>query len=221
MNKNCTVPGCTAAATGFSNLCVHHKQALRRHGDALQTTVTVHELRPYVARVRARQAKNKGSELWDILEARWEAVVGHSRGVIERFASGAPSIRHERMAAQQVTALAGAVPAEKVVQTALAMFLMAQDRPTRFASDRAFRFELVRRVRGLSDVNAGTYWDHKEGRSKRVYRDLPPRVVEVLGAWLAEAFGGAGLALAGKEREEASTVAEERERLASALEGLK
>jgi hypothetical protein len=69
-------------------------------------------------------------------------------------------------------------------------------------------------------VNAGTYWDHKAGRSKRVYRDLPPRVVEVMGAWLAEAFGGAGLALAGKEREEQQQQATERQRLADALGAL-
>lgn len=174
-------------------------------------------MRPYVSRVKARQAKNKGSDAWGILAGRWEALVGHSRVISERYASGAVSIRHERMAAHQVTTLAGAVPADNVVQTALAMYLLAQDRPNRFQSDRAFRFELVRRVRGLSDVNAGTYWDQKAGRSRRVYRDLPPRVVEVLGHWLAEAFGGAGLALAGKEREDAERAAQEHQRLAAAL----
>lgn len=218
--KFCHAPGCHEEATGFSTLCVHHKQAQRRHGDALQTSITVHELRPYVARVKAREARNKGSELWDILAARWEALVGHSRGIVERYASGAPGIRHERMAAQQVTTLAGAVPADKVVRTALAMYLLAQDRPTRFLSERGFRFELVRRVRGLSDVNAGTYYDHKAGRSRRVYRDLPPRVTDVMGAWLAEAFGGAGLVLASKEREEAQKARDEHQRLAAALEGL-
>lgn len=215
--KFCQTPGCQQEASGFSTLCPHHKQAQRRHGHPLQVGITGHELRPYVSRVKARQAKNKGSDAWGILAGRWEALVGHSRVISERYASGAVSIRHERMAAHQVTTLAGAVPADNVVQTALAMYLLAQDRPNRFQSDRAFRFELVRRVRGLSDVNAGTYWDQKAGRSRRVYRDLPPRVVEVLGHWLAEAFGGAGLALAGKEREDAERAAQEHQRLAAAL----
>jgi hypothetical protein len=218
--KQCETAGCRAPASGFSTLCAPHKQAMRRHGHPAQTSVTVHELRPYVARVKARQAKNKESDAWSLLEGRWEALRGHCRAVVERYASGGVSIRHERMAAHQVTTLADAVPADKVVQTALAMYLLAQDRPTRFQSDRAFRFELVRRVRGLSDVNAGTYWDQKAGRSRRVYRDLPPRVMEVLGAWLAEAFGGAGLVLASKEREDAERVAQEHQRLAVALGGL-
>lgn len=217
MTTQCRAPGCHGAASGFSPFCNLHKQATRRHGHPAQTSITVHELRPYMARVRARRAKNKSSEVWSILATRWEAVESHSRGIVERYASGATSIRHERMAAQAVVSMAGSVPAEKVVHTVLAMYLLAQDRPNRFQSDRAFRFELVRRVRGLSDVNAGTYWDQKAGRSRRVYRDLPPRVVEVLGQWLAEAFGGAGLALAGKEREDAERAAQEHQRLAAAL----
>jgi hypothetical protein len=218
--KRCEAAGCQHLASGFSTLCTTHKQAMRRHGHPAQSSVTVHELRPYVARVKAREAKNKGSEAWAILAARWEALTGHCRMVVERYAAGAVSIRQERMAAYQVTTLAGAVLAEKVVQTSLAMYLLAQDRPTRFQSDRAFRFELVRRVRGLSDVNAGTYWDQKAGRSRRVYRDLPPLVTEVMGAWLAEAFGGAGLVLATKEREDAQRARDEHQRLATALEGL-
>jgi hypothetical protein len=218
--KSCEIPGCRAPASGYSTFCAPHKQATRRHGHPAQTSVTVHELRPYVARVKARQAKNKGSEAWSILEGRWVALRGHCRAVVERYASGGASIRHERMAAHQVTTLADAVTADNVVQTALAMYLLAQDRPTRFQSDRAFRFELVRRVRGLSDVNAGTYWDQQAGRSRRVYRDLPPRVVGVLGAWLAEAFGGAGLVLASKEREDVERAAQEHQRLAAALGGL-
>jgi hypothetical protein len=218
--KFCEIPGCHVPASGFSTLCAPHKQAMRRHGHAAQTSISVHELRPYVARVKARHAKNKDSEVWAILAARWEAVEAHSRAVVERYASGTVSVRHERIAAQAVASMGGTVPAEKVVQTALAMYLLAQDRPTRFQSDRAFRFELVRRVRGLSDVNAGTYWDQKAGRSRRVYRDLPPRVVEVMGQWLAEAFGGAGLALAGREREDAQKAAQEHQQLADALERL-
>jgi hypothetical protein len=218
--KQCEALGCRAPASGFSTLCALHKQAMRRHGHPLQTGITVHDLRPYVARVKARQSSNRGSDVWDILAARWEALADHSARTVERFASGAPSIRHERLAAQQVTTLSANVPAEKVVQTALAMYLMAGDRPSRFQSDRAFRFELVRRVRGLTDVNAGSYWDHKAARSRRVYRDLPPRVVEVLGQWLADVFGGAGLVLASKEREDAQKAAHEHQRLTTALEGL-
>lgn len=219
--KYCQLPGCQQAASGFSDWCHAHKQTNRRHGHPLQEGVTVHELRPYVARVEARQAKNKDSDAWTLLAARWEAVTGHCRGIAEAAAGGAPHVRHERAAALQVLRLAENVPTEKAVQTALAMYLLLEDRQTRFRSDRAFRFELVRRVRGLTAVNAGEYYDHKAGRTRRVYTDPAPQVVEVMAVWLVEAFGGAGLALAGKEREEAAKQAQERQRLSDAMGTLK
>lgn len=215
------MPGCAQAASGFSAWCHAHKQANRRHGDPLQDGVTVHELRPYVERVEARQAKNKDSEAWAILAARWEALVGHCRGVKERAAAGHPYVRHELAAALQALRVAENVEPMRVVQAALAMYLLQDHRPARFRSDRAFRFELVRRVRGLAAVNAGEYYDHKAGRSRRVYSDVPPRVVETLAYWLVEAFGGAGLALAGKEREEDAKAADERRRLAEAIGSLR
>lgn len=50
-----------------------------------------------------------------------------------------------------------------------------------------------------------------------MYTDLSPRGVEVLALWLVNAFGGAGLALAGKERQEDAKAAQERQRLADAI----
>lgn len=216
----CQLPGCHQAASGFSPWCHAHKQANRRHGDPQQEGVTVHELRPYVARVEAREAKNRDSDAWSILAARWEALTTNCRGIVERAEAGHPYLRQERAAALQALRLADNVPTGKVVQVALAMYQLWDHRPTRFRSDRAFRFELVRRVRGLAAVNAGEYYDHKAGRNRRVYTDLPPRVVETLAAWLVDAFGGAGLALAGREREEDAKQAQERQRLADAIEGL-
>lgn len=219
--KQCLAPGCSGATTGYSTLCDKHKQTNRRHGDPLQEGVTVHELRPYVARVEARQAKNQDSDAWTLLAARWEAVTGHCRGIVESAEGGASYVRHERAAALQVLRLTENVQTAKVVQTALAMYLLLEDRQTRFRSDRAFRFELVRRVRGLTAVNAGEYYDHRAGRTRRVYTDPTPRVVEVMAGWLVESFGGAGLALAGKEREEAASQVQERQRLSDALGNLK
>lgn len=151
----CQLPACHQAASGFSPWCHAHKQANRRHGDPLQEGVTGHDLRPYLARVVARQAKNKDSEAWSILAARWEALTAHCRGIVRRAEAGHAYLRQERAAALQALRLAGNVAPEKVVQTALAMYLLQDHRPTRFRSDKAFRFELVRRVRGLAAVNAG------------------------------------------------------------------
>ena len=220
MTKNCAIPRCADPAAGYSTLCAHHKQVQGRHGHPEQDGVTVHQLAPYVRRVEARKAKNKDSNAWALLAARWHAVVEQSLSVVSAFASGRPMVIHEVQAAEQVSALAGSVPDDKVVSAAVGMFLMLDAEPRRFRSDRAFNFQLVRRVRGLTRANAGSYCDNATKRTRLVYRDLPPRAAEVLAAALTDAFGLPGRLLAEKERAEAANVTQERQRLADALEAL-
>jgi hypothetical protein len=104
-----------------------------------------------------------------------------------------------------------------VIDTALAMYALWEQRASRFKSDKAFSFQLARRVRGLAPVNAGSHWSAKEGRMKTTYRDTPPRVLECLSASLALAFGVAGLKLAELEKREAAGVVDERKQLTEAL----
>jgi hypothetical protein len=220
MLRTCRTPGCQDAAHGYSLFCENHKKTTRRHGAPTQQGVTVHELKPYVALVEARKAKNPESEAWAILTARWEAVLSHAQGILHRHAEGRAGFRWERLAAHHLVTIGRGVEPWSVVKTAIAMYLMQAQRPTRFASDAAFDHQLVRRVRGLTDTNAGAYWDHQEQRAKRVYRDIPPRVIQAMAQPLKAAFGVAGLTLAAKEREDIDAANEERRRLAAALEGL-
>lgn len=220
MIKFCVVQSCGTAVAGYSTLCTHHKQAQRRHGHPEQGGVTVHDLAPYVRRVEARQAKNATSEAWAMLEARWVNLTRQAQETLATYSSGVAMIRQQVEAARHIQTLAGSVPAGKVATTALAMFLLLHDQPRRFRSDRAFSFQLVRRVRALTEANAGVYWDHKEQRNRRVYRDMPPKVTEVLAIALRAAFGGAGVMLADKDRADAQQAQEERQQLANALEAL-
>lgn len=216
----CRATGCPAAAHGYSTFCQNHKQNQRRHGSPTQEGVTVHELRPYVNLVETRKTKNPTSEAWAILSARWDVVQDHARATLQSFSEGRAGNRADRLAAHHLARVGQSVEAWVVVKTALGMFVMQEQRPTRFVTDAAFDFQLVRRVRGLTESNAGAYWDHKEQRSKRVYRDIPPRVIHAMAHPLKAAFGAAGLMLAAKEREDIAKVNEERRRLAAALEGL-
>lgn len=220
MLNQCRVHGCPAAAHGYSTYCQNHKQNTRRHGAPTQEGVTVHELRPYASLVEARKAKNPSSEAWTILTDRWGVVQDHSKATLQRFIEGRAGSRVERLAAHHLVTVGRSVEPWVVVKTALALFMMQEQHPARFASDAAFDSQLVRRVRGLTETNAGAYWDHKEQRSKRVYRDIPPRVIQAMARPLKAAFGAAGLMLAAKEREDIAKANEERRRLAAALEVL-
>lgn len=204
-------------SSGYSTLCRQHKQAQRRHGSPTQSGVTTQELRPYVALVDARKTKNPTSEAWAILQGRWGVVVDSARSTLQRYAEGHASQRAAVQAAHHLCNLADNVDPWVVIRTALAMFILREQQPRRFTSDAAFDFQLVRRILRLAPTNAGTYWDHKENRSRKVYRDVPPRVIRSLAAPLKEAFGAPGLMLAAKEREDALRGPEQRRRLADAM----
>lgn len=211
---------CTEPATGDSTFCERHKRAQRRHGHAEQDGVTVSELKPFRVKVAARRAKNPTSPAWDLLAQRWALVAAHAAELSRTASEGQAGLKHERQAAGLITSLAVNVPAETVIEVALAMFILQETRPHRFKSDRAFDVQLARRVRGLAEVNAGTYWDDKRGKVKRVYRDTPPRVLMNLATSLTDAFGVAGLQLARLEQRDGPAGEAERRQLAAALRDL-
>jgi hypothetical protein len=92
--------------------------------------------------------------------------------------------------------------------------------PRRFVSDEAFRFQLARRLRGLTDVNAGEWFNYKTGKTKRAYRDLSPRATAILGNLLVHCFGLPGVMLAKKEADDLAKVREHTAELGEAVRAL-
>ena len=169
MKRHCSVTTCRQQTSGYSTQCDAHKRTLRRHGHAEQKGVTVQELKPFRDRVAARRVKNPGNPTWSLLERRWQALTGHAEATLDRYSMGAPAITYERQTAEQLLTLRDSVPTNIVIDTALAMFAFGEQRPSRFKSDKAFGFQLSRRVRGLAEVNAGKHKDAKTGRVKRTW----------------------------------------------------
>jgi len=222
MKRTCRVPGCTQeTASRYSPYCSVHKARLRRHGAVDQDGITAADLKPYLSKVNARIEKNRDSPAWGQLDGRWLTLVDHANSVIAAYEKGRASPRHEVKAAHEVVKIAGAAQAREVVETALAMFIMQEFEPRRFRSDDAFRVQLVRRVRALANMNAGEFYDHRADKTRRVYREVSPRAVAVMGHWLSEAFGVAGLRLARLERADEERERKERLALHRALEELK
>lgn len=219
--RQCAAAGCGLPAKGFSNLCPHHRSTNARHGHPEQSGVTIHEIKPYRKRLEKRRRDNPSNPAWEMLNARWRRVVQHAEGIHGAYAAGRPVIRHEYRAAAQTLKLAQAVPQATVVDQCLAMVLLSREHPHRFRSERAFGFQLSRRVRGLTDTNAGTYWCHQRQAMRRVYRDFPPKASQVLASWLLDAFAAAGVRLALLELEGRNEAFEERQRLDDALQHLK
>lgn len=182
--------------------------------------MTVAELSPYISRVRTRVIKNAENPTWSILKERWEKVLVAAERRLESINQGITHNRYERLALSELIKLKP-VPPERIMETALALYLLASDQPRRFQSDHAFDFQLVRRVRTLTDSNAGQYWDNTNKKSKRVYRDIAPKTMRLLAAYLKETFALAGLVVANLETEEIQRAEAEREQLKNALGTLK
>ena len=219
--RSCSAPGCGRPVSGYSQHCPIHKAQVRRHGAVGQLGVTKADLKPYLARVRARIAANPESTAWAKMDARWHALVRHTDEIMEPWRAGrachVPTIK----AAEEIIRLAGLVEAREVVATATAMFLMDQMDPGRFRGDQAFRTQLVRRVRGLSPANATDYRDPTTGKSRRTYSELGPKSAEVMALWLTETFGILGAHLARLERQEKADKAMEQQELHDELLALK
>ncbi len=221
MNLICKVPDCGEEREGRSSYCTSHKTTMRRHGDALQAGVTITELKPYRKKIAARRAKNPHSPLWTILRERWDVVVQSARKTLDAFYKGKPSGSHEVKAADAIVRTADNTEPDEVIDTAMAVFLLQEAKPRRFITDKAFRFQLARRVRGTTGVNAGTYYDPATAKVKRVYRDMAPRTLEAFAAPLAAAFGVAALRLAELDRREVERAQSDKAKFEQALKELK
>jgi hypothetical protein len=198
MIRLCRVSGCCSPTSSrYSIYCTTHKARLRRHGATDQEGITKGDLKPFLRLVQARIEKNSENPLWTQLDARVAALADHARSLLV-YRGAMP--RYERIAAHELQKLSDAATPREVAETALALFMMNELEPRRFKTDRAFRTQLVRRVRGLTDLNAGSWYDHHTGKTKRAYKELTPRASMVMGQWLADAFGGAGLHLAKLEQ---------------------
>lgn len=219
MTQPCSAYGCErpSARRSYSPLCPYHRSIQTRHGHPDQSGVTVHELKPYRQMVANRRKANPDSSAWRTLEGRWDRIVAHAQTTLDAWEAGRPGNRHAVQAADHVRTLAGTVPPSAVVETALAMVLMLRQRPHRFRSDKAFDHQLVRRVRGLSRVNAGSYWNDKTKKVCRVYRDLPPRTTQALASHLKAAFGVAGMHLSELEARSVDAGREEARQLQQAF----
>jgi hypothetical protein len=186
-----------------------------------QKAISKAELKTYLKRVRQRIAKNPDNPTWGQLEARWLAVVEHAKGIVGAFQSGKAGIRYVRKAADEVIKVAEVATPRDVVETVLAMCMMEELDRRRFRSDPGFRFQLVRRVRALTEMHAGERYDHRSGRVRRVYPELTPRAVATIGQWLAGMIGAAGVHVARLEVRDIEKAKQERQALWGALGELK
>lgn len=226
MTRPCQVPGCAAmrGSRTFSPYCQAHRATLRRHGHPEQAAVTLRHLAPYMATVRATMRANPDADFWTILRQRWDLMLSFARAAVAERESGRAHNGTEAKAGDLLLKVAAVVEFEKAAEVLLAVVIFEDRHRSAIKSDKALRFLLVRRLRHLAPMSKGSWYSNKTKRVHKVYRDLAPKVVEVIGAWLLEVFGLAGRLVAAEHdrlnRSTPEVQARQRDRLAEAVADL-
>lgn len=192
---NCCVSGCKKNAVGYGRMCETHKSRKRRHGAPDQLTIRKADLRPYITEVESWFARDPDNSTWGIASERWSGFVAQV-GAVERTTMHGPT----RRAATEVQRLGQTIDPQRVIVTVFALCLMREYQPNTFKNEEALRLAAVRRVRSLCQASMGLWQKSSEERTKSALREIPPRVNSIIGRWLMQVLGGAGIYLADRHR---------------------
>lgn len=191
MNRTCAVVGCAnRTRSSYGRYCGSHVMRDRRHGHPRQPTITRAYLKPIIRRIQQWMDKHpKRDEVWSKLEDALQRIASAAQGELLARERGAVTYVPAMTAASDVAAVMEQGDQQKAILTVLALVILWDEEPGAFKSDRAFRFQMARLWRGLTDLHVASYWKHDEGTVKRVYRDPAPRSAEVLGQMLIDGLG--------------------------------
>lgn len=218
--KQCSV--CNNVASGrFGSLCAQHSQRKRRHGDARQDSIRATEIKPYVERVHKIVERDTTGKIVAGLTKLVEILKDHCTGITSDYDHGRPMIGHKVQAAKEMLTVFRDFGPVQVGSVVAGMYLFMDEEPRRFASDRGFTFELVRRFRSMSDANIGFYGNEDSGKVKRAYKEIPPRTIGQLGYTLVEGFKTWVAFVRIHERKQAERVQEARNLLQQGFDSLK
>jgi len=194
----CDTPGCGRSVRPtywtVGKRCHRCRQRVRRQGDARQEPVRRHEPRKIVTRLK-RVVKRLGKV--EVVERAFRQIAGNLLTVtVDDLPQPAPNGKAKpwtnlwmQRALEEVERVSGDVESVASGYLVVAMFFMQTDeRPRRFVSDEAFRFQLVRMWRSQTSLSVGSTYDAKRDRMTGWYKTTPVRVVQYLADVLTTAY---------------------------------
>jgi hypothetical protein len=192
--RYCIVPNCTKQARSSriwgvtSSLCEGHRRRWRRHGDAGQAAITRQELKPLAAAARRIIARDLSGRLQGVLARLHSSLQDFATGVLSDIEHGQRVPKWTLRGVEQVVKVMTATDPVECACVVSSVFMLCEEQPRRFASQRGFQFELVQAFRKQIDTSWGRYWDEKTNRSKTVYVEITPRCVEAIAAILIHTY---------------------------------
>ena len=217
MTNQCAAQGCGMATKGFGIYCNAHSKRNIRHGHPLQLGITKGDLTGYRKEVRRFLDGRADREAWDKATDRLRLVAERCVETVRLYEGGRAMNRWEVQAARLFLSVWQDVDPKTIIETAAAMGMMLQSEPGRFWSDKAFLAQVARRFAGLTDRNAGTWWNDTTQQVHRVYRDIAPRTAVILGRTVHVAVGVIGCQIVKVQTERERAEREARNAMFAAL----
>lgn len=205
-SRSCEVTGCFNEVTSrYSRLCEKHKKVKRRNGDPRQETIRKHTLEPFVKQVREIIRKDKTGKIEIGLMKIRDGLRSQAQDRLDRFyRKGEAMVSYNVKTAAELEKVLKDTDAVTCGCTIAAMYLLQENNPRLFKTDIGFRFQLARIFRGLSDMNKGSYYNHKTGKTQRAYRDIPPKVMQGIADALVSMYGSFIAHILNRVRQEAA-----------------
>jgi hypothetical protein len=197
MPSLCLAPGCSKPARGYSRHCSRHRNQLRANGHPQQSAIRADELKSYEKAIEGYRQKHPSIPFWSALENAWRTFAVDC-GSATPTLTGSLSNRHRwsREAREVVSNIHLRVDPWVVCRTALAVYMLQHFDPRRFHSDEAFNRQLVRCLRRLAPNSYRKTRSRRTGNISTHLDVLHAQTAILLGQWMTDLFGAAGLMFA-------------------------
>lgn len=163
---------------------------------------------------------SEDSAFWKTLRDRWDRELRRADALVSDWQRGMAVNVNQRKAAEELLKLDRNVAFRELAVMALAVFILSLDQHYRFRDHRAFRFQLVRRVRALDDLAAYKVWNQQRRSWHRVYKDFTPEAVLNLSEQLNEVFVEGACLLHDHRKAGRARIASETETMTEAVKAL-
>jgi hypothetical protein len=190
----CNVPGCQLTAYRISSRCRTHAKRHDRNGHPTARPISVLELRPYRDQCAALIARQK-SRLGIQRAVEWLGALLSAGKALPPWRLHPRTAAADRVSAWMASHAAEGVTPEACLTTVLAMYLIQELEPRRFAgSDHFFRHQLALRVLRLG---SGKWHRHEKTHPGTVWQQrVTAATCALLGRQLVSALGPLGLSAA-------------------------
>jgi hypothetical protein len=131
-----------------------------------------------------------------------EALQAHCQGYVDAFHRGRACNRHMITASSEVLKVCQVADAEEIALVVAGMYLMRHYEPRAFSDDAGFAGQLVRQVRTLHGLAAGTTITLATGKDRNWYKTLPLQATAFIAHMIIESYARFVAHIRASQREE-------------------